>query len=254
MSKNFELIQQAEFNTNTASSPARESVMALGVEANLSQSKSVPVSVEMIAREESQKLVQNLFVLPQKDAPKMVVFAGIDTGRGCSAICIDTARVLASRVAGSVCIVDANLLAPSLPEMFGVGNHYGLTDSLRESGAIQQFAKVVGPDNLWLLSCGSLMAESLGQLNSESLRARILELRSAFDYVLIDSPPLNKQGDAIALGQMADGLVMVIEANSTRREAAGSIAQTLRAARVQILGAVLNNRTFPIPEVLYRRL
>jgi Mrp family chromosome partitioning ATPase len=43
-----------------------------------------------------------------------------------------------------------------------------------------------------------------------------------------------------------------LEANSTRREAADKVAESLRAAQVTILGAVLNKRTFPIPESLYR--
>jgi Mrp family chromosome partitioning ATPase len=47
---------------------------------------------------------------------------------------------------------------------------------------------------------------------------------------------------------------LVLEANSTRREAALQVAENLRAANIRILGAVLNKRTFPIPETLYNRL
>ena len=60
--------------------------------------------------------------------------------------------------------------------------------------------------------------------------------------------------EAIALGQIADGLVLVLEANATRRESALRIAETLRATQIRVLGAVLNKRTFPIPEGLYNRL
>jgi succinoglycan biosynthesis transport protein ExoP len=58
----------------------------------------------------------------------------------------------------------------------------------------------------------------------------------------------------VGLGQLTDGLVLVLEANSTRREAALRITENLNAAHVQILGAVLNKRTFPIPGPLYSRL
>ena len=47
---------------------------------------------------------------------------------------------------------------------------------------------------------------------------------------------------------------MVLEANSTRREAALRVAEGLRAKQVRVLGAVLNKRTFPIPDSLYHRL
>ena len=60
--------------------------------------------------------------------------------------------------------------------------------------------------------------------------------------------------DALAFGQLTDGFILVVEANATRREAALQVAENLRAANVRILGAVLNQRTFPIPEALYHRL
>jgi Mrp family chromosome partitioning ATPase len=65
---------------------------------------------------------------------------------------------------------------------------------------------------------------------------------------------LNTYSDGVALGQLADGVVLVLEANSTRREAAAKVTENLRAAQIKILGAVLNKRTFPIPGFLYHRL
>ena len=72
--------------------------------------------------------------------------------------------------------------------------------------------------------------------------------------ILIDAPPINTYVDAALLGRMADGLVMIVQANHTRREAAQRAKEILDAAGVRVLGAVLNKRTFPIPEFLYRRL
>jgi succinoglycan biosynthesis transport protein ExoP len=184
----------------------------------------------------------------------VVIFAGIDAGNGCSSICAHVADILASQKLGSVCMVDANLRTPALPEIYGVSNHYGLTDALSKKGPIRDFAKVVRSDNLWLLSCGSLAhetADSPAMLNSETMKTRIAELRKEFDYVLIDSAPLSTYSDGVVLGQLADGLVLVLEANSTRRESAARVAENLRAAQVRILGAVLNKRTFPIPESVY---
>jgi succinoglycan biosynthesis transport protein ExoP len=80
------------------------------------------------------------------------------------------------------------------------------------------------------------------------------ELREEFDYVLIDAPPLSSCSDAVLLGQMTDGVILVVEANSTRRETARTAKETFEGANVKLLGAILNNRTFPIPEVLYRKL
>ena len=70
----------------------------------------------------------------------------------------------------------------------------------------------------------------------------------------MDSPPVNVYSDAISLGQSADGVVLVVSANSTRKEAARKAKESLEMAGVCLLGAVMNKRTYPIPQVIYDRL
>ena len=81
-----------------------------------------------------------------------------------------------------------------------------------------------------------------------------MELRAAFDYVLIDAPPLNICNDAVVLGGLSDGVVLVLKANSSRRDTARQALEQLRAANIPIFGAVLNQRTFPIPDGIYKKL
>ena len=157
-------------------------------------------------------------------------------------------------VSGSICLVEANFRTPSLPGLFGGTNHYGLADALRQEGAIRDFAKRTGRDNLWPLSSGRHGDDYLNLLSCDRMKGRMLELRAEFSFVLIDAPPLNAYGDALLLGRLVDGVVLVLEANATRREVALRIAENLRAAKIQVLAAVLNKRTFPIPSALYKRL
>ena len=89
-------------------------------------------------------------------------------------------------------------------------------------------------------------------LASDAMRSRLAELYSQFDYVLLDVASLNNSNDAIALGSSADGVVLVLRENSSRRETARKALQDLRDAKVQALGVVLNQRTFPIPEAIYK--
>ena len=150
----------------------------------------------------------------------MVVFAGIDHGNGCSRIAASVAETLAGNARGAVCLVEANFRSPALPAMLGTTNHHGLTDALLQEGPIRSFIKPVCNDSLWLLSSGSLAADSPNLLSSERLKARSAELRKEFEFVIVDAPPLTRYADAIALGQLSDGIVLVLEAESTRREAA----------------------------------
>jgi capsular exopolysaccharide synthesis family protein len=252
MSKNFELMQQVapDFRVPSISQPTR--VFAQPREK--ARSKGVRFGLDEVAREEARRLVQRIFQSQSEKAPRAILFAGIDDGAGCSQICLLVAETLKSVVTGSICLVEANLRSPSLPGLLGTTNHHGLTDSLHQQGPIRSFAKQTEIENVWLLSSGSLSPDSPSFLNSDRLNARFKELRAEFDYLLVDAPSLTRYADATALGRLTDGLVLVVEANSTRKEAAVRVMENLRAANIQVLGAVLNKRTFPIPESIYNRL
>ena len=114
--------------------------------------------------------------------------------------------------------------------------------------------KRVCSESLWLLSSGPLAGDSPNLLTSERMKARSTELRKAFDFVIVDAPPMTRYADAIVLGQLSDGVVLVLEAEYTRREAARIAVESLRSSGIQVLGAVLNKRTFPIPEKIYNML
>jgi len=201
--------------------------------------------------DEISKIVQNLFLRAQ--GPRRVVFAGTESGSGCSWMCARVAEGLAPQGRGTVCVVDCNLRAPTLHHQFGTENHHGLSDALLGTGPIQEYVHRLS-QNLWLLSCGSAAEVGFTMLGSDRMRARLAELRAAFDYVLIDVAALNASNDAVVLGGLSDGVVLTLKANSSRRETARKAVQELQAANVPTLGAVLNQRTFPIPEALYKRL
>jgi Mrp family chromosome partitioning ATPase len=86
------------------------------------------------------------------------------------------------------------------------------------------------------------------------MRLRLAELRQYFEYVLIDAPALTLGSDGIVLARAAEGVVLVLKANASRREAARKAVQDLQNAGARILGAVLNQRTFPIPQAIYTKL
>jgi Mrp family chromosome partitioning ATPase len=248
MSRNFELIQQFEKDPQFRSAPADG-------QAYISSGETAAGAGESLwAGDEALRLVQQIFLLQVQTPPRMVVFAGIDHGNGCSRICASVAQVLARNASGPVCLVEANFRSPALPELFGTTNHHGLTDALLREGPIRSFAKPVGANRMWLISCGALAADSPNLLSTERVKARLAELRGDFEFIIIDAPPLTHYADAISLGQLTDGLVLILEANSTRREAAQTAVASLRSSKVPILGAVLNKRTFPIPEKIYKKL
>jgi polysaccharide biosynthesis transport protein len=248
MSKHFELMQQLEKDDPFVSETVAASVLPSHTKKRSGGSEG------RWANEEALRLVQQVFLLQAQEPPRVVVFAGIEHGNGCSQIAASVAETLAKNSRRPVCLVEANFRSPGLPEMFGTVNHHGLANALLEAGPISIFTKEVAQDNLWMLSSGTLATDSASLLNSDNLRGRLLELRQEFGFVIIDAPPLTKYSDAIVLGQLSDGLVLIIEADSTRREAASVVTKTLRSSQIPILAAVLNKRSFPIPQKIYKWL
>jgi len=246
MSRSVELLRQSEKQHDLYRTSGGSTVPAEGRFSRL--------DLQALTREEVVKLVQNLFLLPGLDRPRAVVFSGFEHGNGCSWICAHACESLATQGTESVCLVDANFRSPSQHQYFGVDNIVGLAEAVLQNGAVRNFTQRLSGSNLWLLTSGFHTLDPHSLLSSDRLRSRIMELRSEFEHVLIDAPPINHYTDATLLGQLADGIVLVVEANSTRRETARKAKETLQAANVRVFGAVLNKRTFPVPEFLYHKL
>jgi protein-tyrosine kinase len=258
MSRNFELMQNLGRERDMFEAPL-ETNPSIGepvMTASTGPVELQPLQLKMDdpQRDEMFKLVQRVFLMPGDGKGRLVVVSGMEAGNGCSWICARMAEVLASQVSGSVCVVDANLRSPGLHREFGVSNHYGLTDALQVAQPIRKFVTSLSRPNLWLLSCGAEVEAMQSMLGSDKMRALLPELQREFDYVLIDAPPMEAGDDSIVLGRAAEGVVLVLKAHSSRRETARKAVRDLEHANVRVLGAVLNRRTFPVPESIYRKL
>jgi len=241
MSRTFEILRSEQIRAATLSPSKRGPANRAEVDTNASVENAI------------RSLTQHLFVLqsPDAHAPKAVAFSGVDEGAGCSWVCARAGEALAAQSSGRVCVVDANVLNPSLHHQFRVENVRGFADAIADSEPMEKFVRRTWSDRLWLICAGSAPN---GAPDPARLRGRIAELREDFDYLLIDTPPLSRHADAALLGLLSDGVVLVIGSDSTRREAARAAKESLEATGAHVLGAVLNRRAYPIPAAIYRRL
>jgi Mrp family chromosome partitioning ATPase len=249
MSRNFELLHEA----GKVQDMLRQR-LEVTPSATLAVSGSPALHIEGPARDEILKLVQNLFLAKGPHRTRQVVFVATESGSGTSWICAHAAELLAAQGAGSVCGVDCNLVSPALHRQFHVQNHAGLAEALQGHEPIRHYVQQLSRPNLWLLSSGLIDATSQELLTEETMQRRMLELRSEFDYVLLDVTAVNAANHAAVLGSWCDGVAIVVKANSTNRTEARQVVKDLQAANAPVLGAILNQRTFPIPESIYNRL
>ena len=205
------------------------------------------------AQAESLRLVQQIFPIHAGESPKVIVFAGVEHGSGSGEIAAAVAEILSRDSHLTVCLVGANLRLSSPPSKHIAATGRGLVDALQHPGLVSDYAQVVSK-NLWSIPAGTVGEKSPSLLTSERLRETVTELRAAFDIVIIDTAPLGPYSDAVAFGQLADGVVLVIQADVTRKEAALVATDRLRAAAIPILAGVLSDRSYPIPERLWKIL
>jgi Mrp family chromosome partitioning ATPase len=247
MSRNFELMTQLELDAGVIDKPRLDTtdrVAAMDVVPILSSHAS------NVGGEEILRLVQRIFLSANGGAPRQVVLCGVDDDNGSSSVCAKAGRTLAANSARPVCLVDANVRSSRLSGLFGIE---GTNPLSAPSGPLRDQCVKIGT-NLWLAGPNVLAENSRVLLPPVQLKKRLAQLHETFEYMLIDAPGTSVCGDAQLLGLVADAAILVIEANCTRRLTARKAKESFDAAGVRLLGTVLHNRSFPIPEKLYERL
>jgi len=205
---------------------------------------------ERFSHEQMRGLVRQVFFPGWPRSPRQVVVCPVDTGMDVASICAEAGETLGEQLGATVCLVEANCHCPGLERFYGRNRNDGLSapetaDAMRKSS--RQVSRRV-----WLAS----WEIPLGENGSSAvwLRNQFGELRREFDYTLLHAPPAGLFSETALLANLADGVILVLEAHTTRRLAARRAKETLLAANVRLLGTVLSERNFPIPERIYRRL
>jgi non-specific protein-tyrosine kinase len=138
-----------------------------------------------------------------------------------------------------VTLVDGDLRRPQQHELFGLSNASGLSTWLQEEGpAPLQKTSVEG---LHVLVSGPTVANPVALLSRKRLADVLVELQEQADYVLVDAPPVLAVTDAAIWAGKVNGVVLLINAGSTKRDHAQRAKAVLETVHARMVGAVLLN-------------
>src|SRR4051812_22880162 len=262
MSRNFELLQRLGRERRPSSLGTLGGILSVPVvpAASAASHRSTavapadakPVGISDQVAAELVNLVQRVFY-PPETRPHLVVFSPVEDHTAASGLCAATSEMLARQLGLPTCIVDADVSSPTLHRYFDVPQGPGLLEALDSDAPIRDFSHRRSDLPLSVITTGKVESDDMSRVCSSAMLERMTELRREFECVLIVAPSLNKFAVASALARPSDGVVMVISAHSTLREVARKAKQDLEAAEIPLIGAVLNNRTYPIPDALYAR-
>jgi len=150
--------------------------------------------------------------------------------------------VVEAQAGRQVIVVDADLRRPRQHELFGVSNATGLTTLLAdEKGDPESFLQATSLPGLRVLTTGPLPPNPAELLASQRMTTAIARLCALANLVLLDAPPIVVVTDAAILASQVDGVLLVVNANGTRREHAQRAHQLLTKVNARVVGSVLNN-------------
>jgi len=146
-----------------------------------------------------------------------------------------------------VLLIDCDLRKARLHNMFHLSREPGFSQLLAKQNTTAEVVQPTGVENLWLLPAGLLPANPSELLGSAIARTTIESLAADYDIVIIDTPPVHVAADALILGSMANGVLMVLRAGHSERAAAREALQRLANVGAHVVGAVLNDPDHKVP-------
>jgi hypothetical protein len=239
-----------ELMPRVAEDDAAEALPAETWVEDFSPAKVATASLALFAEEQIRSLARQIFLSDRSNRAGQVVFSSVDPQTDVAWLCMQVGEVLARQNSGTICVVEASPRSetPEVLEINGAPSQgqkkYGV---LRD--ASQQLSR-----RLWFMPREVLLDGDGSKYSALWLRGRLAELRLEFDYTVLYAPAAGLNDEAGLLGSLCDGVVLVLQANATRRLAAQKARERLRAAHARLLGTVLSERTFPIPKAIYQRL
>jgi polysaccharide biosynthesis transport protein len=141
----------------------------------------------------------------------------------------------------STLIVDADLRRPVQHLLFDLSNEVGLTNYLTTEMDLEQVILPTNIENLSILPSGILPSDAVGILNSQRMSDTIAELKSRYDIVFFDSPPILGVSDASVIASEVDQTVIVVQHRRFPRAMLARVKQAILGVGGTVLGVVLNN-------------
>jgi polysaccharide biosynthesis transport protein len=170
---------------------------------------------------------------------KVLQVASPRTGDGATSLAANLAVVLAA--AGKrVVLVEANLMAPRLADLFARKPVTGILAAIRGDGPVDKFLAPGPTPNLSLLLAEHRLSTPGDLLAGPEFAGLIRGLRERFDLVILDGPPILSRADAVALVGLTDGVLLGVNFVRTERPDAVRAVEALREVKARIVGVAIN--------------
>lgn len=172
------------------------------------------------------------------DEYRVIVVTSSVPGEGKSTTSGNLAIALAQS-GNSVLLVDCDMRKPSIHKKFKISNISGTAELLLRKESFEDVANCYN-ENLTIITAGKIPPNPSEMLSSRAMTAFIKEMKKEFKYIILDTPPLQAVTDAQVLSTKADGVLLVVRAGSTKRDAVLNSVDLIKKVKGKVIGMVLN--------------
>jgi capsular exopolysaccharide synthesis family protein len=193
-----------------------------------------------VSREQYRRLAAAFHQAQRTSGAKVAMVASAVQGEGKSLTAANLALTMSESYRKNVLLIDADLRRPTQHSIFQIPGAPGLSDGLVSIDEPRLPLHRLSA-RLTILPAGRPTSDPIGAITSERMRRLIDEAREVFDWIIIDTPPVGLLTDAALMSSMADGVVLVVKAESTPHDLVARAVDAL--GRERMLGVVLNRAT-----------
>ncbi len=172
-----------------------------------------------------------------------VLFVSSVPGEGTTTLCTNISLALARIYSGNILLLDGNAQHPEIHKLFNTEPVPGLTDILMEKinweGAVRQS----NLKNYYVLPFGHPLQEPLSLLGSVAMEELLKVLKTGFDFIFLDAPPILGSVEAEMIVPWVEAVVLIIKAQVTPREVVIRAAERIIRLK-EFMGAILNQQAF----------
>jgi succinoglycan biosynthesis transport protein ExoP len=181
----------------------------------------------------------NLLFSSVQEGGRAIIFTSANPGEGKTTSAANVALSLAANGA-RVLVVDADLRRPTLHQHFAIPKIPGLSDVIVGKRQISEAIVMSRGKGLHVLPCGYIPPNPAELLGSRVMREIVAALKTRYDWVLIDTPPVLAMADTPVLCPHVDGVIVVVASEASSRPAVQRAIDQLASVGGTVIGAVLN--------------
>lgn len=196
---------------------------------------------QMFEIAEAYKLIRtNIMFSILKDGCKKIVLSSSQSREGKTTTAINVAVSL-SQTDAKVLLIDADLRKPRVSQFFDFKDSPGLTNYLGKLVSLPEALHQTAFGSLSVLCSGVNVPNPSELLASEEMTSFLTEMESCYDYIVIDTPPLNVVADALPLIKQSDGVILVVRERYSTFPQLNQSIRNIELIGGKILGLVLND-------------